>query len=162
MLRFRADLFRRAIKRLTGGRSVAFGSADTTFHDWLATTQLPQELAHFLGENALNAEASFDGLGGMWTPDAMMDLNDQEGLPACGLVGVGSAINGDFIVIDYATGDGASGFVSHDLLWERGRVKDARQAYVPAARSIGEMLHGMTTVEGFPVDYWAAKRDPIM
>jgi hypothetical protein len=162
-MRLRPDLFRPAVRRLTGGKTVTFGSSDPTYGRWLAKRKLPEELTRFLLENAPSAETSFDCAGGMWTPKDVMELNDQEkAMPASGLFAVGSAINGDFIVIDFKEGDGASGFVSHDLLRDGKPVKKPRQAYIPVARSIGEMLHGMTTVEQFPYDYWQAKRDPIM
>jgi len=142
---------------------MTFGCSDPAYRDWLAGRPLPEELTGFLLENALGGEASFDGLGGMWTPESVMGLNDQESsLPACGLLGVGSAVNGDFLVVDFAKGDGESGFVSHDLLWERNRGGDARLGYVPAARSIGKLLHGLTAIDGFPMDYDSAKRSPLM
>ena len=156
MLRLKEDLFRVAVKRLTGGESVTFGSDDPRFRDWLAKRLLPGELARFLTENALSPSASFDGLGGIWTAEEIMELNDQEeALPSAGLLAVGSTTNGDFLVIDFMEGGGVSGFVSHDLLWED-PPGDVRRAYIPVARSIGEMLHGMTSVAGFPFDYWAA------
>jgi hypothetical protein len=161
MIRLRPDLFRLAVRRMTGGRAVVFGSTDPTYRDWLTRRGLPEELIRFLIGNALSAEVSFDGTGAMWTSESIVGLNDQEQtMPSTGLLGVGNATNGDFIVIDFARGDGTSGFVSHDLLWERS-TGEPRDAFVPVARSIGGLLHGMTSVEGFPCDYWSVRRGPI-
>ena len=63
-------------------------------------------------------------------------------MPSTGLLGVGNATNGDFIVIDFTTGDGTSGFVAHDLLLERS-TGEARDAFAPVARSIGGMIAWM-------------------
>ncbi len=162
MLRFRADLYRAAVRQLTGGEAMTLGTTDPTYRDWLTSRRLPQELTGFLIDNALSSPATFEGSGGMWTPEDVMTLNDQEeAMPSAGLLAVGNAINGDFIVIDFARGDGTSGFVSHDLLWEQS-TGQLRDAFVPVARSIGEMLHGMTSVEDFPFDYWAARDNPIL
>jgi hypothetical protein len=162
VLRLRPDLFRAAVRRMTGGRAVTFGTSDPAYRDWLIARRLPEELMHFLMENALNSEVSFDGTGGMWTPELVMRLNDQEeALSSCGLFGVGNAINGDFIVIDFGPGNGTSGFVDHDELARKGPSDDVRDAFASVARSIGGMLHGMTAVEGFPHDYWGTRRGPV-
>ncbi len=92
-----------------------------------------------------------------------MVLNDQEEvMPLSGLFAVGNTINGDFIVIDFGTGSGTAGYVSHDLLPEIEPSGDARKCFNPVARSIGEMLHGMTTIESFPYDYWRANDNPTL
>jgi hypothetical protein len=158
-MNLRPDLFRAAVRRLTDGETVTFGTTDPTYRDWLSKRQLPEELTQFLIENSLSAEASFDGFGGMRTPSLIMELNDQEeeGLSGNGLFGVGNAINGDFIVIKFTTGEGQSGYVSHDLLWEPGLSDDEPDPFMPVAVSIGEMLHGLTSVDGFPCDFWAAR-----
>jgi hypothetical protein len=163
MIHLRPDLFRAAVRRLTGGEAVTFGTTDPTYRDWLSKKRLPEELKRFLIENSLSCEASFDGLGGMWTPSLAMELNDQEeALSRNGLFGVGNATNGDFIVIEFTTGEGQSGFVSHDKLWDEGPFPSVRDAFMPVAVSIGDMLHGMTSVEDFPYDYWRALDYPIM
>jgi hypothetical protein len=111
----------------------------------------------------LSSDTSFDGAGGIWTPSDVMVLNDQEEALSCScLFGVGNAINGDFIVIDFATGEGRSGFVDHDKLAAKEPSDDVRDAFMPVAKSIGEMLQGMTDVDGFPYDYWAAIDRPIL
>lgn len=163
MLRLRAELFQAAVRQLSGGEAVTFGTDDPTYIDWLAKRQLPEELKQFLVENALSCETTFDGTGGMWAPRDVMVLNDQEeALSSSALLGVGNAINGDFIVIDFATGQGRSGFVAHELLADKGPSEDVGDAFMPVARSIGEMLHGMVAVEDFPYDYWDAVDRPIL
>jgi hypothetical protein len=113
MLRFTPDLFQAAVRQLSGGEALTFGTDAPTYIDWLAKTRLPEELTQFLVENALSCETTFDGAGGMWIPRDVIELNDQEeALSSSGLFGVGNAINGDFIVIDFATGQGCSGFVA--------------------------------------------------
>ena len=36
------------------------------------------------------------------------------------------------------------------------------KCFNPVAKSIGEMLHGMTTIESFPYDYWLANDNPTL
>jgi hypothetical protein len=163
MLRLREDLYRRALQRLTGGSRLTFGVFEPKYRDWLMQKNVPEELREFLLANALSGVTSFAGLGGMWTPEDVMELNAQEEALSCsGLFGVGDTINGDFIVIDFGMGNGTAGYVSHDLLPEIEASGDARKGFHPVAKSIGEMLHGMTTVESFPYDYWQASHEPIL
>jgi hypothetical protein len=116
-MRMRPDLFRPAVRRLTGGKAVTFGSSDPTNRRWLAKRKLPEVLTRFLLENAPSAETSFDCAGGMWTPKDVMELNDQEkAMPASGLFAVGNAINGDFIVIDFKNGGHVNLLFARQLL----------------------------------------------
>jgi hypothetical protein len=164
MMHLRPDLFRVAVRRLKGGDAVIFGTNDPSYRDWLGKRQLPEELTQFLIENSLSADTSFDGVGGMWTPNEIMQLNDQEeeGLSGNGLFGVGNTGTGDFIVINFITGDGQSGFVSHDLLPEPDVNREGYDVFKPIAVSIGDLLHGMTAIEGFPYDFWIALEYPIL
>ncbi len=164
MIHLRPDLFRDAVRRLTGGEAVTFGTTDPTYRDWLSKRHLPEELTQFLIENSLSAETSFDGVGGMWIPSDIMELNDQEeeGLSDNGLFGVGSTGTGDFIVINFMTGEGQSGIVSHDLLPEPDVNREGYDVFKPIAVSIGDLLHGMTAIEGFPYDFWSAQEYPIL
>src|SRR5690348_2739213 len=57
---------------MKGGRAVTFGTSDPAYRDWLIASHLPEELMRFLMENELNSHVSFDGVGGMWTPDRVM------------------------------------------------------------------------------------------
>lgn len=165
MLRLRDDLFRAAVRRAAGDRAVAFGTGDAGFRDWLARRRLPAELVRFLIENALSFDVCSDDVGAIYDPEGVMAINDQEEtrcLAYSGLFGVGNAINGDWIVIDVIEGEGQAGFVDHDALADKGPEDDARDAFMPAARSIGEMIHGLTAIDDFPHDYWAARDYPVV
>lgn len=158
-MRLMAELFRAAIGRLRGGEMVVFGADAPEFREWLQQRSLPAALVQFLLENSLSRHVSFNGVGGMWTPADIIEWNEQEeALYPAGLIAVGSATNGDPIVIHFLEGAGLAGFASHDLLCD----EESQNFYLPVARSIGEMLHGMTTVEDFPRDYWDAKDNPIL
>ena len=43
------------------------------------------------------------------------------------------------------------------LLWEPGLSDDEPDPFMPVAVSIGDMLRGLTSVDGFPCDCWAAR-----
>ena len=45
MMNRRPDLFRAAVRPLTDGETVTFGTTDPTYRDWLSKRQLPDEVA---------------------------------------------------------------------------------------------------------------------
>jgi hypothetical protein len=136
--------YRDALANL-GPKPASFTAPPAAFHDWLVERQLPNDLADFLQANALGAHVPFpSGCGGMWTPQDIMVLNDQEAaIFAAGLFAVGNATNGDFIVIDLRDERRPAGFVSHDELWGR-PSDDVRAFFILVAESLDEMLTGMS------------------
>ena len=136
--------YRDALAHL-GQKRAVFTDPPEAFHAWLTEKQLPGDLVEFLLGTALAAAVPFpNGSGGMWTPRDVMDLNDQESaILSAGLFAVGSAVNGDFIVIDLRDERRQAGFVGHDELAESSSG-DVRAIFVPVADSIDEMLVGMS------------------
>jgi hypothetical protein len=133
-----------------GHEQPVFVDAPVAFNTWLTAKQLPTDVVKFLLETAVADHIPFlGGCGGMWTPEDVMVLNDQESdILAGGLLAVGSAINGDFIVIDLRDEQRQAGFVSHDELArnddEARSWTDVREIFVPVAVSLHEMLEGIS------------------
>lgn len=136
--------YRRALEQL-GPERAQFIVPPTSFAKWLVDHAIPKEIATTLLENSFGNNLPWpNGCGGMWPVQDIVGLNDQEAsLLAAGLLAVGSAINGDFIVLDLLDPDHRAGFVSHDELWEH-PPQDARTIYLPVADSLDEMLFGIS------------------
>lgn len=163
-----ATQYRLALANL-GSKAAVFTDPPAHFRNWLVEKGLPGPLVDFLVANSIQSELPFPGgSGGMWTPEDIMELNDQESaILACGLLGLGNAINGDFIVLDLAPGTDSVGFVSHDELWGRNPPADVREIYSHVDNSIHEMLAGISlelrewqaglrTTPDYPIDYGGA------
>jgi len=137
--------YRHALAQLGPGPAT-FTTPPAVFRSWLAEMQIPNDLVEFLLSNALDANLPFpNGHGGMWTPEDIMVLNDQEcALHLAGLFAIGNANNGDFIVIDLGDKGRRAGFVPHDELMTECPPGDAREIFVAVADSIDEMLVGVS------------------
>jgi hypothetical protein len=133
-----------------GPEKPVFIEPPADFRAWLTQKRLPDDVAEFLLRTAIADGVSFpNGAGGMWSPRDIMVLNDQEAdILAGGLLAVGNAINGDFIVIDLRDEQRQAGFVGHDELarnYEAARSwGDVREIFAPVADSLDEMLAGMS------------------
>ena len=140
-----AQGYRDALTHL-GHEQPVFIDPPAPFRKWLAEKQLPCDVAEFLVGTALAAHVPFpNGCGGMWTPRDIMVLNDQESdILGGGLLALGTAVNGDFIVMDLHSELRQAGFVGHDELarnYEEARAwRDVREIFVPVAASLDEML----------------------
>jgi hypothetical protein len=66
---------------------------------------------------------------------------------------IGSAINGDLLVLSFTEESCEVGLVSHDEFWEDG---DARSAYVAVTPSIDEFLWRAAEGRYLPIDFYAA------
>jgi hypothetical protein len=161
--------YRSALSAL-GPRPANFVVPPPVFQEWLEAKSLPPALVRFLIENAVSEGLPFaSGTGGMWTPDNIMALNDQESaILAAGLLAIGNTGNGDFIVIDLAEGVNGVGFVSHDELWDAAPT-NVREIFISVDESIHLLLNGMASEDRrwkeaserqkerkYPVDYCSA------
>lgn len=136
-----------------GPMQPVFVDPPANFHVWMAEKRLPADVVEFLLRTAVSENVPFpSGSGGMWPPNDIMDLNEQEAaMLRSDLLAVGNSTNGDFIVIDLRQAERQAGFVSHDELWE-GLFADTREIFAPVADSLDEMLASMSE------DHWNALR----
>ena len=157
-MEIRDDLFRKAVVHLAGGDQGIISTAEPSFRKWLSEQRVVESVADFLFTNSLTRSIPVaDGCGSAMTPEDIMTTNsDEESMLADGFIQIGSAMNGDPIVIDLTEGDGRVGFLSHDELWEPD-PPHPREAFAPAAASVGDFFYGMAFDNSFPVDFYAAK-----
>lgn len=160
-----ARKYREALSKF-GPKAAIFFTPPPKFRRWLEQKRLPRPLIRFLVANSLRSIVPFPGgSGGMWTPARIMIGNDEEPtLLDNGLFALGSAINGDIIVVDLT--EDRVGFVSHDELWEHAPT-NVRDIFVPVDQTLHEMLAGISlelwewmagtrTSRNYPVDYSSA------
>jgi hypothetical protein len=167
--------YRASLTRL-GDEQPVFVEPSAAFRTWLVAKRLPEDVVEFVSENAIAENLAFrTGSGGMWPPQDIVDLNEQESsFLAGGFLAVGNTITGDFIVIDLRDPGRRAGFVGHDELAgnyaEAQHLKDdPRAIFVPVADSLDELLAGVSAALGegfasdppgqhsFPIDYCDAK-----
>jgi hypothetical protein len=153
----RDENFRKAVVHLSGGVEGMLSTATPPFREWLTERCIAKPVADFLCANCLTKSIPLaDGCGSIMTPEDIMKTNSEwPNMLADGFIQIGSAMNGDPIVIDLAEGDGRVGFLSHDELWEPNPPMP-REAFAPAASCIGDFFYGMVFDDSFPVDFYDA------
>lgn len=174
-MKLNSERFREILAGL-GPKPAVFTRPPDGYREWLVEKRVPPELVKFLVDNALGDIAPFpNGCGSMWTPDGVMAFNTKAPeLLGCGLFAIGSAVNGDYIVIDVTPGTDRAGFVCHAEywhdFWEHPEV-NVRKIFIPVDNSIHELLTGMSDElhgildgtkdperpDAYPTDYYAAE-----
>jgi hypothetical protein len=161
--------FREVLSNL-GREAAVFTEPPIHYREWLMQRRLPTELVEFLVVNAVSDIVPFpNGCGGMYPPRIIMARNDEvPEVLACGLFVVGSAINGDFIVVDLLEGTDQAGFVCHAEFFGNPGI-NVREIFVPVDKSLPDMLAGMSgelhkwiggknaeQPDDYPTDYYSA------
>jgi hypothetical protein len=122
---------------------------------WCIRNALPRELVA-LFENHIPKTEIWAGAGALFAESDMVKWNDwfPEALHARLLI-IGSAANGDHVVIDLR--DGSTGYISHEDGWRH----HPRKYFIPVSPSIGSYLHEVdSNSPRIPQDYWDAKSHP--
>ena len=129
------ELYEEAIEILKSAGNGCFDDASSAFLEWLAAKEVPYELLELFRHAAPKSEA-WVGAGGLFDETRIMAWNDNwpEAIGS-GLLIVGSAANGDHIVIDLR--DGRTGYLCHEANWQR---EGARKWYASVAESFGQFV----------------------
>ena len=155
-MRINVQRYRDELSRIPGNPPLEFSHKHAGLTQWLLDNCIPEDISAFLLQNTPASLVSFDGLGGIFSPDDIIYHNN--GTPqfkSDQLIQIGSAINGDPIVIDYGISIGITGYVDHETLWS-GDMISARQIFIPVANTIDDYLHALLTDDEFPIDYYMA------
>ena len=72
-----------------------------------------------------------------------------------GFLQIGSAFDGDPLVVRFKGGREATGYLSHEALW---RDQDEREVlFLEVAPSIGEYARMASTIHGCPIDFYGGR-----
>ncbi len=153
MLRFAAEQMVFSFKKM-GIKRGSIGKPSTEFRDWVAMLPVPAELKRFLLTYSLRENHDLAS-GGVWYGERSL-MNAHQRLPLlmnAGLIAVGAAPNGDKIAIDFITGNGNAGYISHEEIFSN----SARDVFIVTSPSIGTMIYGLQQGTNYPIDYYDAK-----
>ena len=122
--------------------------------NWLDKTSLPAELLSLLRYDWLQEGAYF---GHLYFMSARAIFNDEvrDDFLRQGFLNIGSAPNGDMLVICCDSDRCEVGFITHEEWWEH---KDAlAEVYQPIARTLDTLLYKLVEGRYLPRDYYSAK-----
>ena len=153
-MNFDEELFKKFIAAAEPAGGASAGAADKSVLSWLNQSELPVELKAFLSGNSPKTEL-WAGAGAIFEEKAIVKWNDDFPAPVkSGLLIIGSAANGDHIVLDFLEGHGAVGYLNHE---QDVSVCEPRDFFVPVAKSIGEFLTEINDEDAtLPEDYFEA------
>ena len=139
-----------------GGLEV--GAASDEIQAWLTGIGLPIELLHLLQDDWPQADGD---LGEMYLVFSSESIRADEMTPPlqeARFLNVGSAVNGDFFVIDFASEACIPGYVSHEE-WspDEDPPLNPRDFFQPIARSFESLLYRLVEGRFVPIDYYAAE-----
>jgi hypothetical protein len=129
--------------------------ASSKFVAWLKSHQVPEPIIE-LYKTGTPIEYAQLGWGGLSSEKEIIRNNERHPeFMDVGLLVVGSMSNGDYIVIDYDQGAGATGYFSHEILSAKPVPKGAqiRKDLRVISPSLGALVLGLVK-DSLPGDYY--------
>jgi hypothetical protein len=134
-----------------GSSQGLFRSPPKKYEIWLRHKRVPAWLRRHLVTYALSRDLEV-GVVWLYAPSAIRRWNDEYPLMIRrGFLQVGSALNGDPLVVQFARRSGKTGYLSHELLWSD-EPEDPREHFLPVADSFGAFLARAVQIGKCPVD----------
>jgi hypothetical protein len=148
-------LFDEVVQRLAQAGGATIGLAEPEVAHWLESLdELPRAFVDFLKHHSPKNEI-WAGAGFIFGEAVIMRRNKEfpRALQA-GLFILGSAPNGDLIVVDVREPSGAVGYLMHERMYS---ADDLRSLFAPVSESIGEFLYRINDHDSnLPDDYFQA------
>lgn len=148
----RRDVCRELLNHLDGGE-LACGNAPEDVKKWLESLSLPVELLWFMQWDWAQNNSQLAHLSISSSREIMDDASSGM-FARYGFLLIGSAPNGDWLVIDFRDGVCLPGFITHEE-WDQ--ESDPRSLFEPIARSMESLLYRIAEDKYIPTDYYAAK-----
>lgn len=149
------ELFEEAVQQLAQAGGGSVGKASPEVAQWLQSLhRLPPHFVSFLTDHSPKTEL-WAGAGCVFDEATIMRRNtDFPGALQAGLFIIGSAPNGDLVVVDTEKSAGAVGYLMHERMYSE---QNLRSLFIPICDSIGEFLSRINADEhGLPNDYFEA------
>jgi hypothetical protein len=146
-----ADEFRDAVEGFAGTKKGIWRKPSEKFVTWLADKRIPRWLQHQLVSGAL-AKTTHVGVAYFYQPSRILkDTSKYPEMLRHGFLQIGSAFDGDPLVVQFRGDRGATGYLSHEALW---CDADEREVlFLKVASTIGEYAGMASKIKGCPIDF---------
>ena len=132
------------------------GSSPKTVANWLDKANLPWDLAQLLRFDWPQKGAEIHGRGIRIAAAKDILANEfRKDLQRHGFLPIGSAPNGDMLVVRCDAQPCEVGYITHEEYWEH--KDDPQLAYQRIARSLDSLLYRIIEHRYVPIDYYSAK-----
>ena len=149
------DVCRQLIWHLDADGDLEIGHAPDDVQAWLETLGLGMRLLRLMQWHWPQQSGRIEHLWLHSSRDILENDHTQR-LLQHKLLNIGSAPNGDLLVIDFSSDAAQPGFVSHEELWPDGEA-NPRAIFQPIARNLASLLWRVSEGKYVPIDYYAAK-----
>jgi hypothetical protein len=148
----RGDVCSELIQHLDDG-TLECGHAPQDVKDWLESLNLPMELLRFMQWRWPQQDCQIAHLS-ILSSRSIKDDDFAEPLAKAGFLLIGSAPNGDWLVIAFAKLGCIPGFITHEE-WDQ--ESSPASFFEPIAKSMESLLYRIAEGRYIPTDYYAAK-----
>lgn len=149
------ERFEETVQRLSSTTGARIGKATPEVARWLESLhQLPPCFVSFLKAHSPKTELCA-GAGFLFDEATLMRRNREfPGPLSAGLFILGSAPNGDLIVVDLEEDPGVVGYLNHERMYS---VQNLRSVFAPICESLGEFIWRINANDDdLPDDYFEA------
>ncbi len=148
----RGDVCKELMNHLDQGE-LKCGHAPQDVKDWLENLNLPMEFLRFMQWNWPQKNGKLAHLV-IFSSQSIKDDEFSIRLAETGLLLIGFAPNGDWLVVDFLDPPCVPGFIAF-AEWDQ--ESDPREFFEPVARSMESLLYRIAEKRYVPTDYYAAK-----
>lgn len=130
-----------------------FRAPPANYVTWLRQKEVPAWLRRHLTRYALAKDQKV-GVVRLYAPSSIKRHNDRYPIMVRqGFLQVGSALNGDPVVVQFSRRSGKTGYLSHEELWSD-ESESPEQYFLPVSDSFGAFVAFAVQIDRCPMDYY--------
>ena len=144
--------FRYAVEQFSEKRKGLWRRPRWQFVEWLQEQRVPAWLRRHVLDACLT-RTTHVGVAYFYSPGRIRKGNeDYPEIRKNGFFQIGSAFDGDPLVVQFRDDPGAVGYLSHDALWQDD--EDREVLFLKVANSIGKYAMKAKEILGCPIDFY--------
>ncbi len=148
------DVCREFLNHLDTDREFKVGDSPPVFGEWLDTLKLPWAFNHILRSSWPRRSGYIRHIL-LWNAKGIFKNPIRDIFVLQKFLAIGSAPNGDYLVVNFSDSNCEVGFVSHENCCDH--EGSLINCYQPIARGLDSLLFKLIEGHYLPTDYYAAK-----
>ena len=143
------QIFKNCLEAAEGVSESLWVDSSSSFNEWMAGKKIPGWLRTHLLSSLLKNTTSV-GVAYYYTPEEIVKRNDEfPEVMEQGYLIIGSAADGDPLVVCMKENLNAVGYLNHETLWSGLRLE-----FFPVATSVGSYAVLAAAIVGCPIDFY--------
>jgi hypothetical protein len=151
------EKFHSAVEKFTKKKTGLWSKPRKEFSLWLVRKRIPTWLRDHLEECVLR-KTTHVGVAYFYEPSKIMRANAEYlEIIRSGFLQIGSAFDGDPLLMRFRGGRIAAGYLSHDALWTDPEEREV--LFLPVASCLGKYAEMAAEISDCPIDYYGTKAE---